>query len=344
MPERTVTAEPATEEPRPPRRNSLGRDVVLFSARRMRGAGGAMAALLVMLVYLSLTQEFYLTKANILNVLAGNSALIIVAVGLTFIILSAGFDLSLGAIFAAAGFVAWRAIVYGLPPLAAVILGALAGAVLGGAVNGILIGAVRLNFFVVTLGTATLFGGFLNVISNGKTNTVPTPDGGLIAFIGNGDVLSVPFPIVLALTVLLIAAYILRFTSFGRAVYAVGGNPEAARLAGVNVSAVYISVYGIAGLLAGTAGVLESARLASASPTDGSSLALTAGAAVLLGGTSFFGGRGGVGGTLIGVCLIAFLKNGLGLMGVSAWWQGVVTGLVLILAVALDKLQSRNRV
>ena len=124
--------------------------------------------------------------------------------------------------------------------------------------------------------------------------------------------------------------------------YAVGGNPEAARLAGINVSAVYVWVYGVGGMLAALAGLVDASRLASASPTAGSTLALTAGAAVLLGGTSFFGGIGGVGGTVVGVLLIAVLQNGLGLMGVSAFWQGVVTGLVLVLAVILDKLQSRS--
>ena len=154
--------------------------------------------------------------------------------------------------------------------------------------------------------------------------------------------LTIPFPVVLTLVVLLVSGYVLRFTSFGRAIYAVGGNPEAARLAGINVSGVYMCVYGVGGLLAATAGMVDASRLASASPTSGASLALTAGAAVLLGGTSFYGGLGGVGGTVVGVLLIAVLQNGLGLIGVSAFWQGVVTGSVLIIAVMLDKLHSRS--
>ena len=309
---------------------------------RLRGFGGALAALLVMVVYLSITQEFFATKANILNVLSGNSAMMITAIGLTFIVLSAGFDLSVGAIYAAAGYVAFRTLDAGLPPIAALLFGALMGMFLGGAVNGVLIGRLRLNFFVVTLGTSSLFTGALNVVTNGKTNTIAAPEGSLFYWLGNGSVATIPVPILLSLAVLLLSLYVLRFTSFGRAIYAVGGNPEAARLAGINVSKVYVCVYGIGGLLAATAGMVDASRLASASPTAGASLALTAGSAVLLGGTSFYGGMGGVGGTVIGVLLIAVLQNGLGLMGVSAFWQGVVTGIVLIVAVLLDKLQSRS--
>ena len=309
---------------------------------RFRGFGGALAALLVMVVYLSVTQEFFMTKANVLNVLSGNSAMMITAIGLTFIVLSAGFDLSVGAIYAAAGYVAFRTLDAGLPPIGALALGAVMGMFLGGFVNGILIGRIRLNFFVVTLGTSSLFTGALNVVTSGKTNSIPEPEGSLFYWLGNGRVLTIPVPVILSLVVLLVSLYVLRFTSFGRAIYAVGGNAEAARLAGINVSWVYMCVYGVGGLLAATAGMVDASRLASASPTAGAGLALTAGAAVLLGGTSFYGGMGGVGGTVIGVLLIAVLQNGLGLMGVSAFWQGVVTGIVLIVAVLLDKLQSRS--
>ncbi|AWB93718.1 ABC transporter permease [Aeromicrobium chenweiae] len=335
-------AQPAATPPGGTPPSLRGPGVAGSLLHRFRGFGGALAALLVMVVYLSVTQEFFLTKANILNVLSGNSAMMITAIGLTFIVLSAGFDLSVGAIYAAAGYVAFRTLDAGLPPIVALIFGALMGMFLGGAVNGVLIGRLRLNFFVVTLGTSSLFTGALNVVTNGKTSSIDEPDSSLFYWLGNGSIATIPIPVVLSLVVLLISLYVLRFTSFGRAIYAVGGNPEAARLAGINVSWVYVCVYGVGGLLAATAGMVDASRLASASPTAGASLALTAGAAVLLGGTSFYGGMGGVGGTVIGVLLIAVLQNGLGLMGVSAFWQGVVTGIVLIVAVLLDKLQSRS--
>lgn len=341
MSEPTLATDPLPSGPALSSRPAAGA-VVSNVLRRFRGFGGALAALLVMVMYLTITQEFFMTKANVLNVLSGNSAMMITAIGLTFIVLSAGFDLSVGAIYASAGYVAYRSLDAGLPPIGALAMGALMGVLLGGCVNGVLIGKIRLNFFVVTLGTSSLFTGALNVVTNGKTNSIGEPESSLFYRLGNGDVLTIPVPVVLSLVVLLISGYVLRFTSFGRAIYAVGGNPEAARLAGVNVSWVYVCVYGIGGLLAATAGMVDASRLASASPTAGASLALTAGAAVLLGGTSFYGGMGGVGGTVVGVLLIAVLQNGLGLMGVSAFWQGVVTGIVLIVAVLLDKLQSRS--
>jgi ribose transport system permease protein len=324
---------------------SLGRYLLAKSRKgyeSIKVFSGALSALIVVCVYLSITQAFFLTKSNVFNVLAGNSVLILVALGMTFVLLTAGFDLSIGAILAASGYVAYVGMSQGMPAILAVILALVCGLLLGGAINGVLIGWARLNFLVVTLGTTALFGGVLNVITNGRTHSINESVGGLMYFIGNGSVFGVPFPIVLSLIVLLICGYALRFTSYGRAVYAVGGNREAARLAGINVTAVLVSVYAIAGLLAGLAGVVETSRLAAASPTAGAAMALTAGTAVLLGGTSFFGGIGGVTGTIIGAVLVAVLQNGLGLVGVSAFWQGVVTGAVLIAAVGLDRLQSRT--
>lgn len=309
---------------------------------RVKGFGGALIALVVMCVYLTATQDFFLTKGNILNVLAGNSSLLLVSIGLTFVVLTAGFDLSVGAVLATSGYVAYRTIDAGMSPAVALLFGVVVGTLLGGGINGVLIGKVRLNFFVVTLGTTSLFGGALNVVTNGETHVIPQPVGGLMYFIGNGEVLTIPFPIVLSVILLVISGYVLGFTSYGRAVYAVGGNKEAARLAGINVTAVLVSVYAVGGAFAATAGLVEASRLSASSPAAGSTMALTAGAAVLLGGTSFFGGIGGVGGTLVGALLIAVLQNGLGLMGVSAYWQGVVTGGVLIAAVVLDRIQARS--
>jgi len=342
QPDASGAAEPAamqsvSQTPPSPLRSLVGN-----AYGGVKGFGGALIALVAMCVYLTATQQFFLTKGNILNVLAGNSALMLVSLGLTFVVLTAGFDLSVGAILAGSGYVAYRTINAGLPPILALVFGALLGLILGGGVNGMLIGKVKLNFFVVTLGTASLFGGMLNVITNGQTHTIKQPVGGLMYYIGNGQIWSIPVPIVISAIFLVISGYVLRFTSYGRAIYAVGGNREAARLAGINVTAVLVSVYALVGLFAATAGLIEASRLASASPTAGSTMALTAGAAVLLGGTSFFGGIGGVGGTVVGVLLISVLQNGLGLIGVSAFWQNVLTGTVLIAAVILDKLQSRS--
>lgn len=306
---------------------------------RVRVYAGALSALIVLVAYLTATQPFFLTRANIYNILSGNSDLMLISVGLTFVVLSAGFDLSVGAMAAAAGLAVYESFQAGLPSGVAVIVALVLGAVVGGGVNGVLIGKFKLNFFVVTLGMMSLVSGAVEVITNGETETIGNT--GFFYSIGNGSLLGVPVPIWISLAVLVLAALVLNHTPFGRAVYAVGGNAEAARLAGINVTLVLILVYAIAGLGAALAGVVDASRLASAAPSSGSALTLTAAAAVLLGGTSFFGGIGGVAGTLVGFLLISVLQNGLGLMGVSAFWQGVVTGSVLIAAVALDRLQTR---
>lgn len=309
--------------------------------RRTRVYAGALTALVVLCAYLTVTQPFFLTRANVFNILTGNADLMLVSIGLTFVVLSAGFDLSVGAMAAAAGLAVYEALNAGLPAGAAVAVALALGAAVGGGVNGLLIGRFKLNFFVVTLGMMSLIAGAVDVITNGETETIASSS--FFAGIGNADALGVPVPIWICLAALVVAVLVLNHTPFGRAVYAVGGNAEAARLAGINVTLVMILVYAIAGCGAALAGVVDASRLSSAAPSSGDALTLTAAAAVLLGGTSFFGGIGGVAGTLVGVLLISVLQNGLGLMGVSAFWQGVVTGAVLIAAVALDRLQTRTR-
>jgi ribose transport system permease protein len=308
--------------------------------RRIRVYAGALSALIILGAYLTATQPFFLTRANIYNVLSGNADLMLISVGLTFVVLSAGFDLSVGALAAASGLAVYESFQAGLPAGVAVLVALAVGAAIGGGVNGVLIGKFKLNFFVVTLGMMSLVAGAVQVITNGETETIGNT--GFFYGIGNNDWLGVPIPIWISLVAIVLAALVLNHTSFGRAVYAVGGNAEAARLAGINVTLVLVLVYAIGGLGAGIAGVVDASRLASVAPTSGSELTLTAAAAVLLGGTSFFGGIGGVAGTVVGVLLISILQNGLGLMGVSAFWQGVVTGAVLIAAVALDRLQTRT--
>jgi len=314
---------------------------VAWVYRRTRVYAGALTALIVLCAYLIATQPFFLTRSNVFNILTGNADLMLVSIGLTFVVLSAGFDLSVGAMAAASGLAVYEVLNAGLPAGVAVAVALAVGAVVGGGVNGMLIGKFKLNFFVVTLGMMSLVAGAVDVITNGETETIASSN--FFAGIGNADVLGVPVPIWICLAALVVAALVLNHTSFGRAVYAVGGNAEASRLAGVNVTLVMVLVYAIAGFGAALAGVVDASRLSSAAPSSGDALTLTAAAAVLLGGTSFFGGIGGVAGTLVGVLLISVLQNGLGLMGVSAFWQGVVTGAVLIAAVALDRLQTRTR-
>lgn len=307
---------------------------------RIRGFLGALIALVILVVVLSVSQSTFLTVGNLRNVLVSNSSLFIVAVGMTCVLLSAGFDLSVGAIMAASEEALYLLVHAGVPGGLAVVLVLLLGAAIGGIVNGVLIGVLRLNFFVVTLASMTLIYGLVDVITNGASEVI---NSGFLTSLGSGQVLGVPNSIAVMIAILVVIGVMLRSTRFGRAIYGVGGNPEAARLAGLPVSGVLVSVYAISGFCGALAGVMEAARLVSATPTAGSSLALIGGAAVLLGGTSLFGGVGGVSGTVVGVLVIALLGNGVDLLGVSNYWQDVVTGAVLIGAIVLDWVQRRGR-
>jgi ribose transport system permease protein len=299
------------------------------------------AAVLVLLiaisVYFSVTQENFLTRPNIENLLTSVSILFIVSIGMTFVVLTGGIDLSVGSLLALCGIVLSELFNgVGLPAWLAVVLTVLAGGLIGGGVNGVLIGKVRLSFFVVTLGTLSLYRGIVNIWSDTKTTYIASP---FVDFLGFGTFLGVAMPIWLMIITFAVAGVILRWTYFGRDVYAVGGNIDAARLSGINVARTLILVYGIAGLCAALGGVVQAGRLGAASPLVGESIPLDAAAGVLLGGTSFLGGVGGVTGTAVGVLFIGVLQNGLSIAGVSSFWQQVVTGVILIAAVAIDRLQ-----
>lgn len=304
------------------------------ATRRFRGV---FIALLVMMTYLAATESAFLTTVNFSNVLRGAAVLYLVAIGNTFVLLTAGFDLSVGSQVALSGVTLAALIGAGVDPVLAIILTLVLVSILGGATNGLLIGKAKLSFFVVTLATLSIIRGGVYVATEGKTERV---DASAVAELGGGKVLGIGVPILIMALVLGVSLVVLHLTRFGRAVYAVGGNAEAARLSGINVGAVLVAVYAISGLLAGLAGVIQVGRLGAAAPVAGGGIELVAAAAVLLGGTSFSGGSGGVGGTTVGVLFIAFLQNGLGLMGVSAYWQDVVTGLILIAAIGLDRLSN----
>ncbi len=303
-------------------------------------------AVLVLLVAVfalfSATQDRFFTSGNLQALLTSTAILWVVAIGLTFVMLAGGFDLSLGSMLALTG-IALAAFHndLGLPVGLAVALTLLFGLVVAGLTNGVLIGRVGLSFLVVTLGTLILFRGLVNLWSDTKTEQVIS--GGLdsLAF---DTVFGIPIPVLLMAAVFAVALYVQRSTYFGRDVYAVGGNADAARLSGVNVSRTVIAVYAIAGLLAALGGVLQVARIGAASPLVGDAIIFDAAAAVLLGGTSFAGGIGGVGGTAVGVLFLATLQNGLSVAGVASFWQQLITGAILILAVLLDKLQREGSV
>jgi ribose transport system permease protein len=296
--------------------------------------------LVILFVAFTITQDRFATSANIEALLTSASILWVVSMGLTFVMLAGGFDLSLGSMLALSS-IALGAFVndFGLPVGLAVVLTLAFGAILGGGINGVLVGRFGLSFLVVTLGTLILFRGFVNLWSGTKTEQVLSS---LLDSLAFDKFLAVPIPVWIMVLTFLVALYVQRSTYFGRDVYAVGGNPDAARLSGVNVSRTIIAVYAISGMLAAFGGVLQTARIGAASPQVGEAILFDAAAAVLLGGTSFAGGIGGVGGTAVGVLFLATLQNGLSVSGVESYWQQIITGAILLVAILLDRIQREG--
>ena len=296
-----------------------------------------LAMLVVLLVFFSLTQPRYMTSDNVEAMLSGASILWIVAIGSTFVMLTGGFDLSVGSLLALSGILLGLCInTWGIEAWMAIAIVLAFGAVVGVCVNGFLIGRLGLPFFVITLATLILYRGLVNLTSDTKTTAIDSP---LLDSMAYDKWLGIPIPVWIMIVTVVVAGFVLRNTYFGRDVYAVGGNPEAAGLSGIKVSRTLMAVYGIVGLAAALGGVLQSARIGAASPQVGQDIIFDAAAAVLLGGTLFSGGVGGVAGTAVGVLFLAALQNGLSVSGVQTFWQQIVTGVILILAMLLDKAQ-----
>jgi ribose transport system permease protein len=296
--------------------------------------------LILMIVFFSVTQPQFLSGANIGAILTASSILWIAAMGLTFVMLSGGFDLSIGSMLALAGIaLGWFLNDMGLPVGLAIIATVGLGVVLGGLVNGFLIGKLGLSFLVVTLGSLILFRGLTNFWSGSKTTQINSSFLDSLAF---GSTLGIPNPVWLMLLTYLVMLYVQKFTFFGRDIYAVGGNIEAARLSGIRTSRTVIAVYAISAGLAALAAVMQDARIGAASPQVGDNLVFAAAAAVLLGGTAFSGGVGGVSGTVVGVLFLGVLQNGLAVSGVASYWQQIITGLILIGAITLDYVQRKG--
>lgn len=302
--------------------------------------GVVLAVLIVMVAVLSIIQPAFLSKANLLNLLNTNSIVFITSIGMTFVLLTGGIDLSVGSTIAFACVLLAPLLHGGVPAPLAVVIALLAGGGIG-LLNGYLIGRWQASFFVVTIGTMALVRGIVFAWTNGQTRYID--DFPLIHAIGDGTVLGVPTPVLLMLIIAVVGQLVLSFTHYGRNIYAVGGNEEAARIAGVKVHGVKLSVYVIAGVLAALAGVIQAGRLNASAPTVATGTELDVAAAVLLGGNSFKGGVGSVVGTVVGSLFIAVLQNGLTIVGLSHYWQQVMTGLVLLVAVVLELIRRRGR-
>ncbi|MFC7420786.1 ribose ABC transporter permease [Iodobacter arcticus] len=296
---------------------------------------GPLLALLLISGVLSVMSRDFLTVNNLLNVLRQVSINALIAFGMTFVILLGGIDLSVGAVLALSSVAIASMMAAGVDPVLATLFGVLAGAALG-AVNGIIISRGKVAPFIATLGTMTVFRGLALVASDGRPITGFNSD--FFSMLGAGYIGNlIPVPVITTLIAFVALWFILKKTVFGRHVYAVGGNEEASLISGVKVNRVKLWVYTLSGGLSALAGVILTSRLNSAQPNAGMGYELDAIAAVVLGGTSLSGGRGWIVGTLIGAVLIGVLNNGLNLLSVSSFYQQVIKGSVILLAVLLDR-------
>jgi ribose transport system permease protein len=286
---------------------------------------------------ISLINPRFLTMGNILNVLRQTSINAIIAAGMTFIILTGGIDLSVGSTLAISGAVSAKLIAGGMNIFLALIVGIIVGMFVG-LFNGLVISKGKVQPFIATLATMTMMRGYTLVFTDGKPISISNAaGGGLIGFIGRGDFLGIPIPVYMMVIVFAIAYYVLNHTSLGRYVYALGGNEEATKLSGINVDKIKLKVYAISGALSAIAGIIVTARLFSAQPQAGDGYELDAIAAVVLGGTSLAGGIGTIMGTIVGALIIGILNNALNLMNVSSYYQLLAKGLVILIAVLLDR-------
>jgi ribose/xylose/arabinose/galactoside ABC-type transport system permease subunit len=300
---------------------------------------GIVIAFVILCVALSVLTPTFLTSGNVLNVGRQVSIVAILAAGQTFVILTAGIDLSVGSVLALSG-----AVAAGVAASAGWGPGIVAGLLVGagaGLLNGLAITRLLVPDFVATLAMLSIARGATLIYTGGQP--IAVGDGGL-RFLGAGELGPIPVPIVVMLIVFAVAIVVLRSTTLGRYVYATGGNRRAAAFSGINVNRVRILVYVVSGLLAGLAGVVLTGRLATADPQAGVGYELDSIAAVVLGGTSLFGGEGTVARTLLGALILGVLSNGMNLLDVSPFYQEVVKGVVIVIAVAFGNLdQLRHR-
>ena len=305
----------------------------------LSGATGPLIGLVVLCVFLTLSTDKFLSIRNFLNILDQITVLGIIAVGMTYVILIGGIDLAVGSVLALAMMVmGYLNIELGVPMCLA-IPAALAAAAANGFIVGVIITRFNVPSFIATLAMMSITRGIANMITNGQQLTGFPAWFNLAAITRYGGFLSTTVAIMLAM--FLIALLYLRYRFGGRSLYAIGGNAEVARLAGINVNSLTVMVYTVSSLLAGVSGLVLAARLDSAQPFLGTSYELDAIAAVVIGGTSLSGGTGGIGGTIIGVLIIGVLRNGLNLLSVSPFMQQVVIGLVILLAVAAETFRKR---
>ena len=300
----------------------------------------ALAAMILFLCVWPATAKTFPTKTNLFNLLRQSSTNLMLACGMTMVIILGGIDLSVGSIIAMSGCFAAGAVVWGgMPEIVGLTLGVLSGLMFG-LFNGAVIAWTNIPPFIVTLASMNLAKGIAYVFSGGKPIRCMTE---AWKFLGAGYVLGIPTPVWTMFIVFFLCVLFLNRTRIGRHIYAVGGNSTAAKVSGISTAKVKFTVFAISGTLAGLAGVTIASRLYSGTCTSGNAAEMDAIAAVVIGGTSMSGGSGKLGGTLIGALIIGILNNGLNLMGVNSDWQYIIKGIVILGAVYVDYLRTQKK-
>lgn len=300
---------------------------------------GPLLALVVLVIFVTIMNPSFMSPTNLLNLLRQVSTNALIAFGMTFVIITGGIDLSVGSTLALSSALMAGMIASGLDPVLAMGVGLLLGAFLG-ACNGVMITKGKMAPFIATLATMTIYRGLTLVYTDGNPIT-GIGDSFIFKYMGRGYLFGIPFPVVVMLLFFVVLYVLLHKMTFGRKTFALGGNEKAAFIAGIKSDRIKIAIYSISGLMAAVAGIIITSRLNSAQPTAGNAYEMDAIASVVLGGTSLSGGRGRLVGTLIGALIIGTLNNGLNLLGVSSFYQQVVKGVVIIIAVLLDRKNKK---
>ena len=309
-----------------------------MNMKAMLKKSGSVIGLVVLFVVISCLNSSFIEPSNLKNLLRQVSINALISFGMTFVILTGGIDLSVGSILALSSVLMGSFIKSGNNPIVGIVLACVMGAVLG-AVNGLVITKGKVAPFIATLATMTIFRGLTLVYTNGNPISSLTESEAFHSF-GQGFFMGLPVPAIMMLLMFAVSYFILHKTTLGRKTYAVGGNEKVSFIAGIKIDRIKIFAYTITGFLCGMAGAILTSRLNSAQPTAGTGYELDAIAAVVLGGTSLSGGKGRIVGTIIGALIIGTLNNGLNILNVSSFYQQVVKGIVILLAVLMDRKKS----
>lgn len=300
---------------------------------------GIILILVVLSILIQLKNPIFLTYSNIIDVCRNTSYTLVIAVGMTFVLIAKGLDLSVGSLTALGGLVSALAMTNGIPIPIAVLLGMMVGAAFG-IINAFCIVKLNIPAMIATLGSMYMARGLVMIVTKGSP-VFPLPEA--FGNFGKGYFLGVPYVVIIAAVLSIIAHWVLSSTTYGRKIYAIGGNAETAKFAGINVAMVTASCYVISGALAALSGILTAARMGSGQPSIGDGTEMTVITAVIIGGTSLNGGAGTILGTVLGALLMNVLTSGMNLVGVSPYWQKFVMGLIIIVAVGADMYQRNRR-